>query len=159
MAMPSLVIDPSIALKCLLPETDSEAALTVLDRAAVSAPEWLAAECAEVLAVRVKAGELPRETAAAALADLELMPIVWVRDATLTAKAFDIACEIDRPIQDCLYLALAVERTLQLLTSCSSASPSGTNSPPSRPVPGLGERPVETVPGPPRAGAARRAAG
>jgi len=115
--MQSLVIDPSVALKCLLPEADSEAALRVLDRAQLTAPEWLAAECAEVLAGRVRQGELDRERAAAALADLEILPIGWVRDAELAAAAFDIACEIGRPIQDCLYLALAVERNLQLLTA------------------------------------------
>lgn len=115
--MQALVIDPSIALKCLLPEADSEAALGVVDAAQLTAPDWLAAECAEVLAARVRAGELDRERAAAALADVEILPISWVRDAELVAAAFDIATEINRPIQDCLYLALAVERNVQLLTA------------------------------------------
>jgi len=113
----SLVIDPTIALKCLLPEADSEQALAVIDRHALQAPEWLAAECAEVLAHRLRRGELDREKAAAALDDLDLLPISWVADRQLVAPAFDIAAEIDRPIQDCLYLALAVERNLQLLTA------------------------------------------
>lgn len=115
--MQSLVIDPTIALKCLLPEADSEQALVAIDRHALQAPEWLAAECAEVLAHRVRQGELDREKAAAALDDLELLPISWVADRHLIAAAFDIAAEIQRPIQDCLYLALAVERNLQLLTA------------------------------------------
>ena len=115
--MQSLVIDPSIALKCLLPEADSEQALKAIDRHALQAPEWLAAECAEVLAHRLRRGELDRERAAGALADLELLPISWVADLQLVGQAFDIATEIGRPIQDCLYLALAVERNLQLLTA------------------------------------------
>jgi predicted nucleic acid-binding protein len=53
----------------------------------------------------------------AALADLALLPISWVGDLQLTAGAFDIACDIKRPMPDCLYLALAVERNLQLLTA------------------------------------------
>ena len=115
--MQGLVIDPSIALKCLLPEADSERALAAIDRAALQAPEWLAAECAEVLAHRVRLGELDRDKAAAALADLELLPISWVGDLQLVGHAFDIAAEIRRPIQDCLYLALAVDRNLQLFTA------------------------------------------
>lgn len=115
--MQSLVIDPSVVLKCLLPEADSERALKVVDEAQLSAPEWLAAECAEVLAARLRRGEIERERAAEALADLEILPISWVRDAELVAPAFDIACEIGRPLQDCLYLALAVERNVQLLTA------------------------------------------
>ncbi len=115
--MQSLVIDPSIALKCLLPEADSEQALQAIDRHALQAPEWLAAECAEILAYRVRRGEIDRERAADALADLELLPISWVGDFQLVGPAFDIAVEIGRPIQDCLYLALAVERNLQLLTA------------------------------------------
>jgi predicted nucleic acid-binding protein len=115
--MLSLIIDPSIALKCLLPEADSERALKAIDKATLQAPEWLAAECAEVLAHRVRLGELDRDKAAAALADIELLPISWVSDLQLVAPAFDIAAEIGRPIQDCLYLALAVERNLQLLTA------------------------------------------
>lgn len=115
--MRSLVIDPSIALKCLLPEADSERALQVVDGFALQAPEWLAVECAEVLAARLRQGELDRERAAAALADLELLPISYVGDLELVATAFDIATEINRPLADCLYLALAVERNLQLLTA------------------------------------------
>lgn len=115
--MQSLIIDPSIALKCLLPEADSERALKAIDNAALQAPEWLAAECAEALARRVRLGELDRDKAADALADLELLPISWVGDFQLVGPAFDIATEIGRPMQDCLYLALAAERNLQLLTA------------------------------------------
>lgn len=115
--MQSLVIDPTIALKCLLPEADSEQALLAIDRHALQAPEWLAAECAEILAHRLRQGEIDREQAADALADLELLPISWVADLQLVGSAFDIATEIHRPIQDCLYLALAVDRSLQLLTA------------------------------------------
>jgi predicted nucleic acid-binding protein len=115
--MQSIVIDPTIALKCLLPEADSEKALAAIDDHALQAPEWLAAECAAVLAQRLRLGEIDREKAAEALADLDLLPISWVADRQLVAAAFDIAADIDRPIQDCLYLALAVERNLQLLTA------------------------------------------
>lgn len=117
MARQSVVIDPSIALKCLLPEADSEAALAVVDACVPQAPEWLALECADVLARRVATGELDRASAAAALADLELLPIVYVADLALARPALEIALETGSPIQDCLYLALAVDRNLQLLTA------------------------------------------
>lgn len=113
----ALVIDPSIALKCLLPEADSERALAAVDAAALQAPEWLAVECAQVLGARVRAGELDRDTAAAALADLDLLPISWVGDLQLVGQAFDIAATLGLAMPDCLYLALAVERNLQLLTA------------------------------------------
>jgi predicted nucleic acid-binding protein len=116
-AGPAAAGPKTIALKCLLPEADSEQALAAIDRHALQAPEWLAAECAEVLAHRLRRGEIDRETAAAALDDLRLLPISWVADRQLVAPAFEIAVEIDRPIQDCLYLALAIERNLQLLTA------------------------------------------
>lgn len=116
-AVQSVVVDSSIALKCLLPEADSEAALAAVDACVLQAPEWLAAECAGVLARRVADGELDRATAAAALADLDLLPIAYVADLALTGPALEIALDTGRPIQDCLYLALAVDRNLQLLTA------------------------------------------
>lgn len=115
--MRMLVIDPSIALKCLLPEADSDQALRAIGTTALIAPEWLAAECAAVLALRVRRGELGRDAAAAALADLDQLAITWVSDRELAGPAFDIAATLGRPIQDCLYLALASERNLQLLTA------------------------------------------
>ena len=115
--MASMVVDPSVILKCLLPEADSERALRAVAGAAPVAPDWLAVECAAVLAWRLRQGEIGREAAATAIADLRLLPITWVRDHELVAAAFDIAAEIARPMQDCLYLALANERNLQLLTA------------------------------------------
>jgi predicted nucleic acid-binding protein len=102
----TLVIDASIAIKWVVPEPGTEAALA-LRRERLFAPELLIPECANVLWKKVKRRELTETEALLAArllerADVELQPM-----RTLLDPAVRLAMALDHPAYDCIYLALA----------------------------------------------------
>jgi predicted nucleic acid-binding protein len=103
----TLVIDSSIAVKWVIEETGTEAALSLRRRARLIAPDLLVAECANIFWKKVRRKELSSDEAhlAARLlqsADLELLPTRSLLDAAVL-----IAIELDHPAYDCVYVALA----------------------------------------------------
>lgn len=103
-----LVVDASVAVKLLVEESDSNAAreMAATDRD-LHAPQLLASEVANALWRKARAGEIDRADAAAAIALLPDMPVHWSRDDIVSADAFRLALELDHPVYDCMYLALA----------------------------------------------------
>jgi len=111
-----IVIDASIALKWVVPEADSDAALA-LRRQRVAAPELLIAECANALWKKVRRNQLTVQEASLAArllqrSDIELEPM---RD--LMEPATRLAVALDHPAYDCLYLALADMSACELVTA------------------------------------------
>ena len=111
-----IVIDASIALKWVIPEVDSDAALA-LRSGRVSAPDLLVAECANALWKKVRRSELTAQEASLAArllrrADIELEPM---RD--LIEPATQLAVALDHPAYDCLYLALAQASESEFVTA------------------------------------------
>ena len=51
------------------------------------------------------------------IAAVSEMPVHWSSDETLCAAAFRLALALDRPVYDCVYLALAQRVDAQLVTS------------------------------------------
>ena len=116
--MTTLVIDASVAVKWVVEEEGTTAAL-MLRRSGVRliAPDLLAAECANVLWKKAHRGELSEEEAGFAArllqaADIELLPT-----RSLLEAATRTAVELDHSAYDCLYLALAVERDCRFVTT------------------------------------------
>ena len=77
--MNELVIDASIAIKWVVEEEGTPAALALRKQAKLIAPELLVAECANILWKKVLRGELSREEAVLAArllegAEIELLP-------------------------------------------------------------------------------------
>ena len=112
-----LVVDASIAVKWVIEEEGTEAALVLRRKAKLIAPDLLAAECSNILWKKVRRGELAEDEAlfAARLlqnAELELLPT-----RPLLESATRLAIELDHPAYDCVYLALAVTRDCQLVTA------------------------------------------
>ncbi|WP_051076262.1 type II toxin-antitoxin system VapC family toxin [Verrucomicrobium sp. 3C] len=95
----------------MVEEDDTAEALTLRRRAKVIAPELLVAECANVLWKKVQCDELSKEEAFLAARLLQAADIEFLPTRSLLETATRTAIEIDHPVYDCLYLALAAAET------------------------------------------------
>jgi predicted nucleic acid-binding protein len=110
------VIDASVAVKWVVGEEGSDLAALLLD-ARLFAPDLLCAECSNILWKKVRRGELTSDEAEAACrilegAEIELLPM---RPYLLAATR--IAIELDHPAYDSMYLALAEDFDVVLVTA------------------------------------------
>ena len=115
--MTRLVIDASVAVKWVVEESGTAEALILLERGALSAPDLLMAECANILWKKIKRGELAEQEARLAgeliqRADLDIQPT-----RPLMPRALDLAISLDHPAYDCIYLALAIENAWRFITA------------------------------------------
>ena len=115
--MSRLVIDASVAVKWVVEESGTAEALSLLERGALSAPDLLMAECANILWKKIKRGELAEQEARLAgeliqRADLDIQPT-----RPLMPRALDLAISLDHPAYDCIYLALAIENAWRFITA------------------------------------------
>ena len=112
------VVDASVAVKWLVNGDDSVAADHLLTADYdLYAPRLLVSEVGNALWRKARAGELkPGEVGAMAAAIVE-MPLRWATDETICADASRLALALDRPIYDCLYLALAHRLAATLVTA------------------------------------------
>jgi predicted nucleic acid-binding protein len=112
-----VVVDASVAVKWVVEEEGSEAALRLRGRAQLAAPDLILAECANILWKRQLHGELHRDEAVVAARLLGAAGLELTGGEALLAAATEMACELGHPAYDCFYVALA-ER---LDTVCVSA--------------------------------------
>lgn len=112
-----IIVDASVALKWVLQEQDSDRAIALLAREALAAPELLWVECANVLWVKARRGQIKRADAGAAYAAIDAAPISVVPGRPLAAAAQAIAFELDQPAYDCLYLAAALAQGCAFVTA------------------------------------------
>jgi predicted nucleic acid-binding protein len=117
-----IVVDASVAAKWFLPEAGSDEATQLLSGTdKLIAPDLIRVEVAAAITRRVRLGELLED---------EAMPIchAWLKalsDGVITltpveddlAEAIKLALEIKHPLQDCLYLAVAIRLKAVLITS------------------------------------------
>ncbi len=103
-----LVVDASVAVKWLVPEDDSDIAH---DLAAggddLHAPRLMASEIANAVWRKARLGEIERGKAGTMIASVPGMPVRWNADETVCTDAIRLALALDRPVYDCVYLALA----------------------------------------------------
>ncbi|MGO9022977.1 MAG: type II toxin-antitoxin system VapC family toxin [Beijerinckiaceae bacterium] len=115
--MNTVVIDASIAVKWVVEEDGTQAALALRKRARLIAPDLLVAECANILWKKVQRGELSKDEALLAArllgrSEIELLPM-----RSLLEDVARIAIELDHPAYDCLYLALAMVKDCLFVTA------------------------------------------
>ncbi len=103
-----LTVDASVAVKWLIAEDDSDAARSLVARGEeLHAPRLMVSEIANALWRKARLGEIERSEAAAMTAAVPGMPVRWSADETLCADAVRLTLALDRPVYDCVYLALA----------------------------------------------------
>lgn len=112
-----LVVDASVALKWLQPEVDSAAAIALIGRRLLAAPELMAVEAANALATRVRRRELSPLEARTSLSDLYAIQIDFVADHRLVPAALSLAADLGHPVYDCVYLALALDQSATAVTA------------------------------------------
>ena len=104
----TLVVDTSVAIKWVVPETGSEEADSLLaGEHALEAPDLLATEAANTLWKKSVRGELSARQAREALDVLLHGGLTWHPTSALLPRALDLARASRHPVYDCVYLALA----------------------------------------------------
>ena len=102
-----IIVDASVAVKWVLPETDSGPAVALRGADSLIAPSLVIAEIGNALWKSVLRGDVDKSDASAALqiAVGHFERIVSIDQ--LAARALELAVDLRHPIYDCLYLALA----------------------------------------------------
>jgi predicted nucleic acid-binding protein len=117
--VPGHVVDASVAVKWVLLEDGSNEALAAVSSlGAVVAPALLLVEVANAIRKRVRAGQIEAALGLAAFKDLLAVPMTRIEtDEALAQDALTLALELGHPVQDCLYLALALRTGSRVLTA------------------------------------------
>ena len=113
-----LVVDASVAVKWVVAEEGSDAADRLLASGEdLYAPRLMASEIANALWRKARMGEIERGRAGVLVDAISEMPVHWSADETICAAAVRLAVALDRPVYDCVYLALAHRVDAQLVTA------------------------------------------
>lgn len=113
----SLVIAASVAIKWLVEEDGSDAALA-LRGSDLAAPALLRIEAADVLRMLVARKAATPDEARDLFALLQDAPVAIVdHDDALEGRALTLALDLGHPVYDCLYLALAERMGCRLVTA------------------------------------------
>ncbi len=103
-----LVVDASVAVKWLVAENGSDVARALAaGDDDLYAPRLMACEVANALWRKARLGEIGRSEAGTMMESMPGMPVRWSADETVSADAVRLALALDRPVYDCVYLALA----------------------------------------------------
>lgn len=114
----NLVVDASVAVKWLVAEGGSEAAEGLLaGDDDLHAPRLMASEIANALWRKARVGEIERGRAVPLLAAISAMPVHWNADEATCTDALRLALALERPVYDCVYLALAHRLGGRLVTA------------------------------------------
>jgi predicted nucleic acid-binding protein len=116
--MASLVIDASAVVR-IIEGSDQSAPFqeAVLNAELVLAPELMLTEVANALWRLQRAGQLVADGLQQRLSRAAELVDVIEPDRHLQVEALALACHLDHPVYDCLYLALARREAAQLLTA------------------------------------------
>lgn len=117
---PKYVFDVSVWLKLFIAEPDSDVAAALIEsESSYLAPDILFAEFCNVIWLKRRVGDFSTKQAHEAVDQLAgffgIFDIAW--SAVLMSAALDLASTIDHPVYDCLYLVLAEENDMTLITA------------------------------------------
>lgn len=115
--MRRLVVDASVVAAAFFPERHSKAARTLLlSGSDLCAPDLIYAEIANVVWKRQRRGEIAAEEAGGLLTDVLDLPLEITPAEQLVASALALALLSGRTVYDCLYVALAVQEKIVLVS-------------------------------------------
>jgi predicted nucleic acid-binding protein len=112
--MATFVVDASVAVKWGLNESDSHTARR-LTAHQLLAPPLLPYECANALWRHVRLGTVRPDQAAAVLAIIMEVKLIWLAPSIEQVLALAIA--VDHPVYDCVYLTIAEAGGVPLITA------------------------------------------
>ncbi len=116
--MTGLIVDASVALKWLVPETDSESAEAIIGKASpLHAPHFLMLETVNACWKNWRKQLIDKSIVFDASSKLTGLIDVWHHDEGLIEDAARLAVDLQHPIFDCLYLALARHLNLPVVTA------------------------------------------
>jgi predicted nucleic acid-binding protein len=121
----TLVLDASVAVKWAVPsatETLTVESLHLLERYTDGelnfiVPDVFWAEVANVLWKGIRQRRWPRTVAERAASDMKKRNFFTVSSLELMAEALEIALANDRSVYDCLYVALAIQFKVEMITA------------------------------------------
>jgi predicted nucleic acid-binding protein len=111
-----VVIDASVALQWVLPESGSEAAGNLRSEELIAPAFWLV-EAASALWRRCRRGEMSSDQASARLSELLNAPVTSLPIEPYVDPALRLAVALGHPVYDCLYLAVAVQHRTHVITA------------------------------------------
>ena len=112
----SIVIDASVAVKWVIDEPGSDAALALRDEEGLIAPALWLAEAANALWRIARVGNITTDEAHESFAELRVSPVTSVAIEPHLPAALALATEMRHPVYDCIYLAVAISRNIQVVT-------------------------------------------
>jgi len=115
--METLIVDASIAIKWVVEEDGTAAAVDLRSRFRFAAPELLIPECANILWKKAHRGELLPDEAILAARLLERSGINFLSMTGLLERATSLAIDLSHPAYDCVYLAAAVQTGARFVTA------------------------------------------
>jgi predicted nucleic acid-binding protein len=111
-----IIVDASVTVQWVVDEDTSALSDTLLTRTDLAAPDFMLVEAANALYRKVFVGDVSEAQAAAGLQyirdKVELLPATVNR----LSRAIHFANEMNHPVYDCLYVALAEETSSRLVT-------------------------------------------
>jgi predicted nucleic acid-binding protein len=110
------IVDASVAIKWVVPETGTAEALALFGNRLL-APALLQAEAANILWKKVKRGELSASEARIAARLLASFRIEFCSPGRELTRVLELAMALDHAAYDCVYLALAEERGVPMVTA------------------------------------------
>lgn len=117
-AVQTYVLDASAAIRVITGDPVASQWLDPLEHAPlVLAPELMLSEVANTLWTLQRSGNLNRLDPQALLVDARDLVDQIEPDRHLQVEALALACHLDHPVYDCLYLALARREAALLLTA------------------------------------------
>lgn len=113
----TLVVDASVAAQWVLGQEGSARAAALRDEDRLIAPSLVAAEVGNAIWKAVRRGDVTRDDALVAI-ESALLPLDdLVPNEELRVRALAMAIDLDHPVYDCLYLALAEREQCTLVTA------------------------------------------
>ena len=113
-----LIVDASVAVKWFVPESHAATAREILSReATLHAPDLFRAEVIGVLCKKIQIKQLGADEGREALNAFIQLPIQFHPTADLLIPAFEIALQFRQYVYDCVYLILAAQLNIRMVTA------------------------------------------
>jgi len=112
------VVDANVAIKWVVPEIHSAAALRLRNHNyTLLVPDFFFPEIGNILWKRVRRGETTLEDAQEDLGALMGLGLQIITSLPLMPQAIEVAVRIQQAVYDCVYLTLAVTHGCQMVTA------------------------------------------